>query len=147
MSNSDSIFNGQAETLDPIIGSDGTVYLKAAGDTLGVPTGNSDPRASQLVQFVKPATGTVTSVAGSASSVTLLAANTARKGATITNDSSALLYVKLAASAASTSAYTVVLAGAASAPFAYFEVPFGYSGEIRGIWASATGNGRVTELT
>lgn len=267
MPNPDSLLNGQAETLDPIIDVDGDVYLKAAGDDLGIPTGGADPAAPQLVQLhgegvpgayaqtptglalaqgtgvlgaatyyyrvsattaagetlactevslailathgviltwrqvrgatgyrvygrstgaelfiaavagsvltytdagsispsgalpaantalivaaldpVRPATGTVATVASSASSVTLLAANALRKGATITNDSSALLYVKLAASAASTSAYTAVMAGAGSAPFAYYEVPFGYTGEIRGIWASGTGNARVTEL-
>lgn len=113
--------------------------------TGALPTANT-ARIATATDPIKPATGTVSSVAGNASSVTLLAANAARKGATITNGSSALLYVKLAASAASTSSYTVVLAGAAAAPFAYYEVPFGYSGEIRGIWASAAGNARITEL-
>lgn len=113
--------------------------------TGALPTANT-ARIVTATDPVKPATGTVATVASSASSVTLLAANASRKGATITNDSSALLYVKLAASAASTSSYTVVLAGAAAAPFSYFECPFGYTGEIRGIWASATGNARVTEL-
>lgn len=89
-------------------------------------------------------TATVTTVAASASSVTLLAANNARKGATITNDSSAVLYVKFGATA-STSSYTVTLAGSGAAPFSYYEVPFGYVGIIDGIWASATGNARITE--
>jgi hypothetical protein len=30
---------------------------------------------------------------------------------------------------------------------AYYEVPFGYTGRIDGIWASANGNARVTEMT
>lgn len=114
--------------------------------TGALPTANT-ARIVTATDPVKPATGTLANVAASASSVTLLAANAARKGAMITNDSSALLYVKLAASAASTTSYTVVLAGAAAAPFVYYEVPFGFAGEIRGIWASATGNARVTELT
>jgi hypothetical protein len=29
----------------------------------------------------------------------------------------------------------------------YYEVPFGYPGAIDGIWASANGNARITELT
>jgi hypothetical protein len=90
-------------------------------------------------------TPTVTSVASSASSVSLLAANNARKGAVITNDSSVVLYIKLGTTA-STSSYTVTLAGAASAPFSSYEVPFGYVGAIDGIWASATGNARITEI-
>jgi hypothetical protein len=104
-----------------------------------------DRKGRQIVAF-QSGTGTLSNVSGSASSVTVLAANTARKGATIVNDSTALLYLKFGSSA-STSSYTVVLAGAASAPFAYYEVPFGYTGIITGIWASAAGNARVTEVT
>lgn len=98
-----------------------------------------------LLVTPRSTTPTQTSVAGNASSVSLLAANSSRKGATITNDSSALLYIKLGTTASTTS-YTAVLAGAAAAPFAYYEVPFGYVGAIDGIWASATGNARITEL-
>lgn len=90
-------------------------------------------------------TPTQTSVASSASSVSLLAANNARKGATITNDSTAILYLKLGATASTTS-YTVTLNGAVAAPFVYYEVPYGYVGAIDGIWASANGNARITEL-
>lgn len=87
-------------------------------------------------------TGTPTTVAGSASAVTILAANTARYGATIVNDSSAILYLILSNTTPTSSVYTVKML-----PDAYYEVPFGYIGIIKGIWASATGNARVTELT
>lgn len=86
-------------------------------------------------------TGGTSSVSGSATSVTLLASNTARLGATITNDSTAILYVKFGATASTTS-YTVKMQ-----PDQYFEVPFGYRGIIDGIWASAAGAARITELT
>lgn len=99
-----------------------------------------------LLTATRATTPSQSSVASSASNVTLLAASNSRKGATITNDSSAVLYIKLGATASTTS-YTVTLAGSASAPFAYYEVPFGYVGIIDGIWASATGNARITELT
>lgn len=85
-------------------------------------------------------TPTQTSVAGSATSVSLLAANASRKGATVYNDSSAILYLKLGATASTTS-YTLQMAANG-----YYEVPFGYVGAIDGIWASATGNARITEL-
>lgn len=103
-------------------------------------------RSGRQVITSKAGTPALTNVAASATSVTVLAANTSRLGATIVNDSSALLYLKFGATASTTS-YTVVLAGTAAAPFAYYEVPFGYTGIIDGIWASATGNARVTELT
>ncbi len=91
-------------------------------------------------------TATITSIASSTNSVTLLASNANRKGATIVNDSSAILYVKLGTTA-STSSYTVALPASGSSSFNYYEVPFGYTGIIDGIWASANGSARVTELT
>ena len=51
MSNPELLTAGiDPEKLDPIFGPDGTVYLKAAGDSFGVPDTASDPRAPQLVQ-------------------------------------------------------------------------------------------------
>jgi hypothetical protein len=87
-------------------------------------------------------TGTAnTSVASSASNVNLLALNTARLGATVFNDSTATLYIKLGTTASLTS-YTVQVA-----PSGYYEVPYGYTGNIDGIWSSANGNARITEIT
>lgn len=88
-----------------------------------------------------PTTGTTSSVGGSASAVTLLAANLSRVTASVYNDSTSALYIK-AGSGATTSDFSVkVLAGG------YFEVPSGYRGILTGIWDSATGNARVTEYT
>lgn len=91
------------------------------------------------------ATATETGVAASASSVTVLAANTLRKGAAVTNDqASATLYLRLSATAATAASggYTVILPGGA-----YYEVPYGYTGQITGIWSAATGFANVSELT
>jgi len=89
----------------------------------------------------RTATATLTNVASSATSVTLLALNVARLGATIMNDSTKVLFVKFGTTASATS-YTVQLAGKQ-----YLEVPFGYTGRIDGIWVSANGDARMTELT
>ena len=87
------------------------------------------------------ATATLANVAGSASNVTLIAANASRKGAVIFNDSSSALYVKLGATA-STSSFTYKLF-----PNETFEMSgIIYTGIIDGIWDSATGNARITEL-
>jgi len=103
--------------------------------------------AGQLkVRTSRPATPAQSTVASSASSTTLVAANTGRHGATIYNDSTALLYLKLGATASTTS-FTAVLTGTQSGVGGYYEVPFGYTGIIDGIWVSATGNARITELT
>jgi hypothetical protein len=99
------------------------------------------PNNSFTVSNAKPSTSTTSSVAGSATNVTLLPSNGTRLGATIYNDSTALLYIKLGALATSTD-FTIKLF-----PMSYWEVPFGYTGEIDGIWASATGHARIDELT
>lgn len=86
-------------------------------------------------------TATLTNVSASASSVLLSAANTLKLGATIYNDSTATLYLKFG-STASTTSFTVKIFAEGT-----YEVPDGYTGRIEGIWASATGAARVTELT
>jgi hypothetical protein len=92
-------------------------------------------------------TGTISSVNDTDSSTTVLAANTARKGASFFNDSTALLYLAFASTTASATVYSVqVPAGG------YFELPSWPSGVYRGIvvgiWASnASGAVRVTEFT
>lgn len=136
--------NTSTQSLDAIVLPAGTVALKA-GKGSETPSGVDDPIAQQVVVF-DSGTATLANVSGAASSTTLIAANANRLGAAIVNDSSAILYVKLGSSASSTS-YTVMLAGTVSSIAAYYEVPFGYTGIITGIWASATGNARVTELT
>jgi hypothetical protein len=100
--------------------------------------------SGSAITLTKATTGTQTQVPDDASSVTILAANSNRLGATILNTSTVTLYLRLSSSAATTSNYTVALVANA-----YYEVPFWYSGQITGIWASdpGTGNANVTELT
>lgn len=88
-------------------------------------------------------TATLANVAASATSVTLDAANSARLGLTIFNDSTSVLYVKLGATASATS-FTVKMDGGA-----YWEMPPSpvYTGVIDGIWVTASGNARVTDIT
>lgn len=97
---------------------------------------------TQQVLFTPPSAAAVTQVSSSASSVTLKAANANRRGLSIMNDSTAVLYVKFGATA-STSSYTVkLLAGD------YFELPIPYyRGVVDGIWASANGSALITELS
>ena len=98
--------------------------------------------ATSQLQAPPASTSAVTSVAGSLANVTLLAANTARLGATIYNDSNARLFVKLGA-VASTTSFTVRLNSQD-----YYEVPFNYVGIIDGIWTPVvSGAARITELT
>lgn len=91
----------------------------------------------------RSATGTLTQVNDSASSVTILASNASRLGASIANDSTATLYLKMGTTASLTDYTVPVVTGA------YYEVPFNYTGRIDGIWATDpnTGAARVTEFT
>jgi hypothetical protein len=116
----------------------------------GAPTavsGDADRVSAWLDRFgrqmvvSKSPTATLSNVASSATNVTVLASNTARLGATIYNDSTAVVYLKFGATASTTSFTVKVAAGG------YYELPFGYSGIVDGIWASANGSARVTELT
>lgn len=89
-------------------------------------------------------TATLSNVNDTASSTTLLAANTSRLGVVIFNDSSSDLYLKYGTTA-STSSFTYKIP-----PLGHWEMPSGmiYTGIIHGIWsADASGAARVTELT
>jgi hypothetical protein len=115
---------------------DGANAGRVAGvDSAGRLLSRNTPAAS--------ATGTVTSVTAATTSATLHASNTARLGLAVYNDSTAILYLALAAPASTTS-YTVQIPAGG-----YYELPTGviYTGIVTGIWSAANGAARVTELT
>lgn len=97
----------------------------------GIPLGSTSAYTSNAAS----------NVAASATNVTLLVANSSRRGCSIYNDSSATLYLKLGVTA-STSSFTVKL-------FTddYYDVSPSYTGQIDGIWSSATGSARIVEFT
>ena len=90
----------------------------------------------------KAATASLTNVASSATSVAVLAANTNRKGLIVENDSTAILYLKFGATASTTS-FTIKMVANTRWEM---QDPI-YTGQIDGIWATANGAARVTELT
>jgi hypothetical protein len=101
------------------------------GSSLTVDGVFKEPRASG---------SSVSSVSGSASSVTLKASNADRLGIRVYNDSTATLYLKFGSSASSAS-YTVKMY-----PEDFYE-DYQYTGLISGVWSSATGSALVTEIT
>lgn len=87
------------------------------------------------------------SFAASTSAVTLLSTNSTRTGAMIVNDSGSAnnLYILFGAgyqNTVSTTNYSARLR-----PGDYYEVPFGFSGRIDGIWSGTSGNVYITEMT
>jgi len=145
---------GNTITVDGTVAVTGTFWqvTQPVSGTLGatqsgtwtVQPGNTPNTTAWLVKETRSATATETQVADNAASVTILAANAARLGVSITNDSTVTLYLRMSSSAATTTVYSVPLVAGA-----YYEVPYGYTGEITGIWASDpnTGAARVTEFT
>ena len=99
------------------------------------------PNSPITTSEARPAINTTSSIPASVTSVTLLLSNSARLGATIYNDSSSVLYIKLGTTASLTD-FTIRLF-----PFCYYEIPFLYTGEIDGFWVAAVGSARVGELT
>jgi len=88
-------------------------------------------------------TATLANVASSATSVTIFSANSQAVARALWNDSTAVLYLKFGTAAASTTSYTVQLVAGA---YYEFTQPL-YGGAVTGIWASANGNARTTEVT
>lgn len=90
----------------------------------------------------RPATAAITSVASSATSVSLLAANAARRRVIVHNDSTKTLRIAFGV-AASATVFSVIVPSKAQ-----YESPLNdYTGELFGIWDSANGSARVTEIT
>lgn len=101
-----------------------------------------NPDGSITTTIVGPSTSSVTSVPQSIVSATLLAANPARKGASICNNiTGGLLYVKIGAGASPTDFSVKLLPGGV------FALPFpAYTGLISGVWSVAGGgSAQVTE--
>jgi len=94
------------------------------------------------VKDARSGTTANSSVTASLTVVTVLAANVNRLGATVYNEGTGILKLQLGASASAT-VYTVAMAAET-----YYEVPFGYTGILTGLWSVVASNAaRVNELT
>jgi hypothetical protein len=104
-----------------------------------------NPSGSLSVEVSKQfsSTSTITRVASSATSVTLLSLNSSRLGAVLFNESTQVCYVKFGTTASSTS-YTIQVSS--NSVLILDQSPI-YQGRIDAIWASANGAMQITELT
>lgn len=95
------------------------------------------------MRITSPAfSGALSRVASSATDVTILAANDARKGALVYNESTAVLYLALSIVTSDATHYSVQVPASGS-----FILGDGdYIGVIKGFWASANGSAVVTEF-
>src|SRR2546423_1890859 len=99
-----------------------------AGTSWSANAGNRDANTQRILQSGNP-TPTVTQVASSASSVTILAANANKTGTGFFNDSTQILYLLYGIGTASTTNYSVQVGAKV-----FFEDPFHYTGGYSGIW-------------
>ena len=86
-------------------------------------------------------TSSVYAVLSSVTTVSILNANTSRRGATIYNKAGTDVFIKLG-TVATTSVYTLKMS-----VDDYYELPYAYTGVVAGITASNAGIINVTELT
>lgn len=117
--------------MSDIVGSNGQRYFLVT---------NVDPSTGQVVPggvAPKATSAPTTSVASSATSVTLLALNASRKWASFRNDSTSVAYIAKSATATTSSVYLLQPQG-----YLYFD---DYTGVVSAIWASANGFMRIEE--
>jgi len=127
--------------------------------TLNATNGSGDSAASAEVYTVLTETrdpnlrdankgNTPLRIASANADTLLLSRNPARQGFTITNESTAVLYILFGTGVASATNYSIQITGSVSAPFlgVYTSGAQIYTGMIRGFWAAANGFAEVQEL-
>jgi hypothetical protein len=115
----------------------------STGASVSVATVVSGSDYVPLHKHLPANTSALTSVAYSTNDGLLLAANANRLGATVYNAADRILYLVLGNTTASTSTYSLQIAAGG-----FYEVPYSFTGQIRGIWASGgSGAAKITEIT
>lgn len=107
---------------------------------------NGDPYVASGSAATPPATAARSSVSDSATAVSLIAANTSRKGLVITNDSSAVLFVGYGTVDPTTTDYTFTILSGGTWEMDQAKL---FTGQLKGLWGSDPNDGaaRITELT
>lgn len=149
---------GQIEDVEDLVGAAATPVVRQRVQVTGAVLAevarvvDADPLGAEYGLVVRvagkvlatvpvTATAALSAVAASVASVILLAANPLRRQAIIVNESTSVLYIAFAAVASDTIYTYLVL------PAATVELPQPiFTGDISGIWVSATGSARITEL-
>lgn len=93
--------------------------------------------------FIQSSGVSRTSVGASTTDIEILATNILRKGATIFNDTSvSSLRIGMGTTPVSDTDFTILVG-----PKGFWEVPFGFTGSIHGLWNGLDGYALITELT
>lgn len=132
--------NDMSEVASYMSGFNGTSWDRLRSST-SAPVGNEPALLTRNI-LSGMNTATLSNVAGTTTSVQFLAANTARTLVIFYNDSTSAAFIKFGTTASSTSfTYKVAAGGTLELPDPI------YRGRIDGVWVSAAGNMRITEIT
>lgn len=135
---------GRASTATPTAVSadnDAQLLWLTRNGALNIADGDGSLTVDGTVNLSAATSPSQTSPSVTTSSTSVLASNTSRLGATFYNEGSSDCYLKLGATASTTS-YSVKISSGG-----YYELPFRYTGAIDGITSTGTAQLRVTELT
>jgi hypothetical protein len=134
---------------------DGSTAAVVASSWFNLSTGltlATAPPIADLIGNKSSGKATVTSLASTTSSTTVLAANSLRKGARLVNNSTSIFFGLYGTGTASATNYSFILAPVTAAPLtpvgipSYEEIPSGYVGPIAGVWASVSGGLLITDF-
>lgn len=116
-----------------------TALTSATGDYSPIAT---DAQGTQFTRHSPSNTAALTTVAAATTSVTVLAANAARRSAILYNASTSDMYLKYGTTASSTS-FTILVPSNSTVTLLGSE----YAGILTGIWNTANGSMYVTETS
>jgi hypothetical protein len=130
------------EVTDGTLGTVEVQYVKVMDGVLGGTAKQGvDSDGAAGVVLTGKTSATLTNVSGSATSVSVFSSSSTAKQRIVWNDSTATLYLKFGTTASVTSATVAI------PPNGYYEFPQPlYRGAVDGIWSSATGTARITEM-
>ena len=144
-----SIAAGKTFQVIQIADSDGNIINPASGElifdgevAIGSEIEISNDAGNPIPTTVPLRTPTTTSVASSGTSGTILAANSNRRGFSVSNISTSKLYLSFSTPATTLNSFIEVPAGA----FLLLDQQCIISNAIYGIWTSANGTAQVTEF-
>lgn len=134
----DNINGTVAQMIKVDVGPAGTSVLASYAAGTGLPVQGI---GTFVTKDARTTSSAITSINAAISDTMLLGINTGRFGASVYAEGPGTLFLKLGNSASTTS-YTVQMT-----PQTYYEVPFGWTGSVNGIWGTQSGTARITEIT
>jgi len=134
----------QLSTLTPVSTVTANAGTNLNTSLLALESGGNLASINNKLNSQVVSSSTVTTVNAVASDTTLLASNANRKGFIIFNNSTAILYVLLATGTSSSTNFSILLNQNESL---IIDNTCLYTGVVKGIWASAAGDCKVTEFS